>query len=117
METGKRDISLTDREKLYEWICRKSEQYGEKYGFPQGGEGTESYFETVDIQPALEVYAMKTRDDIEKCMETFMDAELDEIKTECVRTFFKCAASLEGEKGPTANIQANSGIPDFIYTF
>lgn len=117
METGKRNTGLTDRERLYERIRQKAEQYQGKYCFPESDENAESYFEAVEIQPALEVYDIKTRDDIEKYISVFMDEELDDIRVECVRAFFKSAVSLEREKDQVVHVQAKSGIPDFIYTF
>lgn len=117
METGKKNTGLTDEEKLYEWICQKAEQDREKYCFPENDEEAESYFEAVNVQPVLEVYDIKTRDDIEKRMEAFAGEELDEIRIECARAFFKNAVKLEREKQRVVHTQTKSEIPGFIYTF
>lgn len=116
-ETGKMNTNLTDKERLYEGVCLKTEHDKERYYFPGIDEGAESYFEAVDIQPRLEVYDIKNGAAMEKCLELFMHDELAEIKKECTRAFIKNAVRVEDEKGTAATAQVKSSVPDFIYTF
>lgn len=113
---GKRGISLTSKERLYEWVCEKT-RHGEDEFLFDGIDGeADTYFGDIEIQPVLEEYDINNRFDMEKYMEKYFDENLTEIKMECVRTVLEGMSKIQEVAGENSD-HKNTGIREYIYNF
>lgn len=110
---------MTDKEKLYNWICWKTETEGGNFLFSKAKSDEPTYFQNINEQPALEEYYIDTRVDIERYMDNYFDEDLTGIRTECIKAILKgihkCSTGVINNK-ETRN-KKTTGIREYIYNF
>lgn len=107
---------MTDREKLYDWICQKAAT--ERYEFENIEDRQDTYFKDYDEQPVLMEYDVDNRKDIEHYLDMYFDEELSEIKIECIKTILKNIDDFSQKFDRKDSVKKKStGIREYIYNF
>lgn len=110
---------MTDKEKLYDWICQKTEDESGRFNFTEIKSDEPTYFQNICEQPVLEEYYIDTRADVEKYMDIYFDENLTGIRNECVKAVLKGIHGLSTDiikRKVTGNKKA-TGIREYIYNF
>lgn len=107
---------MTEKERLYDWICNETKNNNVTFMFPVMDRGKTTYFEDVEGQPFLEEYDIENRGDMEKYMDRYFDESLAGIRVECVRAFVKGLIALESEQAEGLH-RRETEIREYIYNF
>lgn len=108
---------MTDKEKLYDWVCRETKSDGRSFHFSEIKGNEPTYLQDISEQPVLEEYSIDTRTDIERYMDIYFDEELVGIRTECVKAVLKGIHEISAGIIKNSENKKVTGIREYIYNF
>lgn len=112
-------MGMTDKERLYDWICWKTKAESKSLLFLEISKEESTYFLDIIEQPVLEEYFIDNKEQLQRYMNIYLDEDLSEIRTVCINIILKKLHEFSAESVKMQETEKikSAGIREYIYNF